>query len=248
MPRAKAPYKGDDTGQLLEGVSPELRTILRNHYLEEKLDPEEAPYHGDPEDVFIESILVEVRFAISELHAYTYDITKEELLAEHKNIVKVLKTTQRDKKSFYKVLESLQYKLKSLSPDLNRLIDTDPLAITDEIEKILLDRATDPSLCQEKIRGLIDSLKATKLKINRLSVMPRLVAKRHAVAVEMTIRILRILKSYKIKTSSHCDTTFDYASKAVLILKDIGDDIGLVIEKITWRDIIQEAKSVTPDI
>lgn len=44
------------------------------------------------------------------------------------------------------------------------------------------------------------------------------------------------------------DTNFEYTPETIQILKTIGDEFGLVLEPLTWRDTIIEAKKSAPDI
>jgi hypothetical protein len=68
------------------------------------------------------------------------------------------------------------------------------------------------------------------------------------VAVELAIRVLRVLKEYGIKPAATGDAYWGYTSDAVEILKLIGDDIKLVRDELTWRDIIIKAKTSAPDL
>lgn len=175
-------------------------------------------FWGHPADEFVGHILLEARWAKEELHWHALESTKAELRAERVNLLKSL-------------VGACQ-RLRTLSPDFARLlvIDADPLG------------------CADRLDELIRHIEDTKSDIDFLPRSERKAEKNHAVAVEMAIRVLRVLQGYGIKPAATGDTTFGYTSDAVRILKLLGDDMKLVLSESTWRDIIIEAKAAAPDL
>jgi hypothetical protein len=162
--------------------------------------------------------LSEAWWAKSALHVQEYEITKAEVRAEHVDLLKSLR--------------AIEYKLRNLSPDLDRLlgIDADPLGCADQIAL----------MAQHVITASAD--------VARLSKAKKPVEKQHDIAVEFAIRVLRVLQVYGIPAAATGDAYFAYTSKAVKILKLIGDDLGIKRDQLTWRDTIIKAKQQAPDL
>jgi hypothetical protein len=80
------------------------------------------------------------------------------------------------------------------------------------------------------------------------AVKPKLSESRHRIGIEMAIRVMRVLKDYDVSISASADPDLNYISAAVKILQAIGNDIGLCLSAVTWRDLIAEAKQATPDL
>jgi hypothetical protein len=161
-------------------------------------------------DIFVEQILAEARWAKSERHAQRSEITRTELRAERDDLLKLLVDVER--------------KLRTLSPDVDRLLgaDADPLGVADAI-KVLLTRvdraASDPD--------------------PRTPASPE---KARAVMLELTIRILRVLRRFAVRSSGSGSAYFEeYTPDATRIIKAIGDDMGLVRALLTWRDVVIKA-------
>lgn len=171
-----------------------------------------------PADEFVNVILSEAWWAKSEMHWIRYQATKQELRAEHADL--------------QKRLEEVKYKLRHLTPDFDRLlgVDADPLGCADSIATLL---------------GFVEDAGRT---INNLPDKKKLNAKQHAIATELALRVLRVLKQYNIKVSATASDDHGYTSDAVKILKSVGDDIGLCRSESTWRDIIAGVKAQSPDL
>jgi hypothetical protein len=169
-------------------------------------------------DEFVNVLLAEARWAVSALMWQEHTVTKQEILAEHSDLHDTLKYARN--------------KLRELSPDFNRLLDADadPLGVADSLDV------------------LIRHVNAAEVRINELPKKMRLDEAQHDIAVEMAIRVLRAVKNYGLPIYATGGDGFDYTSDAVNILKAIGDDINLPRERLTWRDIIIEAKRVAPDL
>ena len=71
---------------------------------------------------------------------------------------------------------------------------------------------------------------------------------RYEAAVEMTIRVLHILKDWGIPLAATADPDSGYYSDAVKILKIIGDQLTFELKGTTWKDYIIEAKKRTPGL
>lgn len=189
----------------------------------------------NPADAFANHILAETWWAKDELHRLKkFDCTKAELRAECDKLLELL-CEARDK-------------LRSLSPDFDRLlgIEADPLG------------------CADKIDALIGPVESAGCLIDAQPQEPKTADKQYDVAVELAVRVLRVLVSYGIAPAATAgiqqrmvDITqavsveqheAHYQSKAVEILKAIGADMGLVRAETTWRDIICTAKQAASDL
>jgi hypothetical protein len=181
-------------------------------------DAEQDPLWGHPADVFVETVLSEAWWAKSALHAQEFEVTKAEVHAEHEDLLKSLRAAAG--------------KLRNLSPDLDRLLGVN----------------ADPLGCADQIELLAQQVAAASEAVGRMNKAKKPIEKQHIVAVELALRVLRILQEYGIPAAVTGDAYFQYTSKAVTILKLIGDDLGLVRDELTWRDTISKAKQQAPDL
>jgi hypothetical protein len=175
----------------------------------------------DPADTFVSHVLAAARGAVSDLHWQQLDLTKSEIRAEQLDL--------------FKRLNDLHHKLRNLSRDFERLL---PIG-------------ADPLGCADKLKELIGYVEGSGQNIDKLADARRPAEKQHDVAVEMAVRVLRVLKGYGIAVSATGgigNVDSDYTSDAVQILRIIGADIGLVFADLTWRDKIIEAKKSAPDL
>jgi hypothetical protein len=216
MSTAKAKYMGDGSGKRIPDFSDTLRQTLRAFYPDQNVEPD--PVWGHPADAFVETILGEAWWAKSALHAQEFDSTKAEVRVEHEDILKSLRATER--------------KLRSLSPDLDRLLGVD----------------ADPLGCADQIALMAKHLTAASEAVERMNKAKKPIDKQYVVAVELALRVLRVLHAYGIPAAATGDAYFGYTSKAIEILKLIGDDLGLVRDELTWRDIFIKAKQQAPDL
>ena len=234
MPTAKARYAGNGAFIKIPDFSDDLKKRLRDFYPDKEAKTD--PTWGSPADVFVSNILAEAWWAKSELHWQSFDLTKPEIRAEHADLLKVLKVAQS--------------KVRSLSPDFDRLLGID----------------ADPRGCADEISRLISRVEHAGDMLNSQPDARRTAEKHHEVAIGMAVRILCALMTYKIKPSGTAssylpmaditeirggkkgDEATRYVSDAVLILKAVGDDLGLVLAESTWRDIIIEAKKTAPEL
>lgn len=232
MPTAKARYVGDGAGKKLADFSDALRKKLRQHYPRQHIDIH--PEFDHQSDCFVEAVLSSASNAAADIMWLESDLTMQELRAERKDILASL--------------EVIHKKLRTLSPPfLNLLPDG---AIPLEVADIL--------------KNLIDQISDTAGTIDEMPRNPRPDEARHAIAVDMTICVSRVLKEYSVPvtatygtyekmndiTSNKYDGTDvnQYKSVGIEILKAIGDDIGLVLSEVTWRDVIIKAKKIAPEI
>jgi hypothetical protein len=225
--------------------SDELRQELRKFFPEHDppKDAVEKDYAdkmkelwGEPADNFVNEILAEARWAVSELFHLQRESRKGEMRAECANLLSSLKALKRDWSKF----EAVEHKLRNISFDFDRLLpfEADPLNLLDHI-------GNDPQVVDE----MISHIKATIPLIEKLPKSQRPDEKQHSIAVEMAVLVLRILKNYCIAPSEYASADHeDYESDAVKILRLLGNDIGLRFAPTTWRDIIGEAKKVAPDL
>lgn len=176
------------------------------------------PVFGHPADNFVAHILSEAWWAKSELHWQALEGTKAELRAERDDLLKRV--------------SELEVRLRNLSPDLDRLLGVN----------------ADPLGCADRLSELARNIGLAGSAINHLPKAKRNDEKQHSVAVELAIRVLGVLKEYGIRAAATGDSYFGYTSDAVEILKLLGDDIGLVRDELTWRDIISKAKAAAPEI
>lgn len=239
MPTDKPQYAGKRAWKMpldfSEALPDTLATLYRDAFMEdESLDDEQT-------QKFINAVLSEARFALPELHALDLALTKQEVIAEHDDLLLHLKAVEK--------------KLRDLSPDYNLLLGTqaDPLDCADKIgscANAILDLRAHMHEAKSRIVSRTPVLKPAKIK--------------HDIAVELAIRVLRVLNAYGITGAATAgsytrstDVTkaavlerqeSQYVSPAVRMLKCIGDDIGLKLQLTTWRDTILSAKKRAADI
>jgi hypothetical protein len=273
MPTAKARYAGDGSGVLLPEFNARLKQQLRAFYPSQ--DAEDDPVWGHPADEFVEEILSTARWAKSALYAQGFEVTTAELRAEHKDLLKSLRAAEGKLHNLSAGLDSilnslrpLVKKLRNLSQDLDRFlgVDAEPLECADQIEAFVghVSSITETTSDMRKAKKLVFKPYAVAVEsaihtmaqhadaaaevVAEMSKSRKLQDRQSAVIVESTIRILRVLKQYQIPAAATGDSYFPYTSNAVRILKLIGDDLGLVRSKLTWRDIISEVKEQAPDL
>lgn len=273
MPTAKARYAGDGSGVLLPEFSIGLRQQLRALYPSQ--DAEDDPVWGHPADAFVGEILGTAWWAKSALHAQGHEVTTAEIRAEHKDLLKSLRAAvgklhnlSADLNSLLNSLRVLAKKLRILSPNFARLLDldADPLDCADQIDAFVwrLEAAVEATGDTRKAKKQVSKPEAHAVElaidamarhvdaatkaVSQVSKAHKLQDKQSAVVVESAIRILRILNQHQIPAAATGDSYFLYTSKAVAILKLIGDDLGLVRSELTWRNIIIKAKNHAPDL
>ena len=220
MPSGKARL----TGKMPEyrEFSDELKQKLHAFFPDE--DPEPDPTFGHPADHFVAVLLNAASFAISELGYSRLSLTKADLEAEHKALLASL-TAARDK-------------LRQISLGLDRLLplEANPEGVVDELDRLISQVET----AREKIPDI--HLTISGGKVQRTKQKPGQI--KHAIALETAHLVLQVLDRYRISTAATCDPDLGTASPAIQILKLIGDDIGLVYEPVTWRDIITKTKKI----
>lgn len=216
MPTAKPRYKGDGAGMLIPDFSDALRNKLREFYPDKEVTPD--LHLGNPTDDFVNGILAETWWAKSELFWQDFGCTKQEIRAEHSDLLKCLRNCEE--------------KLRNLSPDFDRLLGVE----------------ADPFGCADKIKELIWHMENAEQAIEYLPTAQKPAEKRHDVSIELAVRVLRVLKEYGIPPSATHDAGLGFTSDAIKILKFIGDDIKLERGELTWRTTIIEAKKRAADL
>lgn len=154
------------------------------------------------------------------MHWQQFETTKAELREEQRRLQRVLKSARN--------------KLHAASPSLRSLLgdDVNVLVAANAIEDLL-----------SRLESVVDRIEALPQK------KPMgMKGDKSPIAREMTLRVLRVLKSYGIRPAATSDPDLRYDSPAVKILKLIGDDIGLRLAATTWRDKIRAAKKEAPDL
>jgi hypothetical protein len=171
---------------------------------------------GDHIDSFVEHVLAEAWWAKSELYWLSFEVTKAEMRTEVSDLLKRA--------------SELEVRLRSISPDVDRLLSIN----------------ADPLGCADKLRELARSIELAEAAIDRLPQAKRDQQKERRVAVELAVRIIEVLISYKLNVSTTYTADFDgYTSDVVRILKMLGDDLQITRDESTWLDIIIEAKKQT---
>lgn len=126
-----------------------------------------------------------------------------------------------ERNDLLKTLHGAASKLRSISVELDRLLPvaSDPLGTADKIDELIaaIDHADDLTPCKKPNEWL------------------------HRIAVEMTLRCIMVMETCDIKPSSTYDDTRQKPSDTLVLLKAIGDDIGLEYSYMTWRHITMEA-------
>lgn len=223
MPTAKPRY---DSGGVWksrhygESEWEELKVRLRKKLWDFYPDKnaEADPTFGHPVDSWVNYLLAEAEGAVSIMLWLRLRLTKEELRAERKDLLNTLNKADEC--------------LSKLSFDLDIMLGVD----------------ADVLGCRDKIRELVPRIEAAETSISQLPRAKKLSEAQHDAAVEMTIRVGRVLNREGITVSASGDAYFGYTSEAIQILKIIGDEIGIELAPLTWRDIIIEAKQSAPDI
>jgi hypothetical protein len=169
-----------------------------------------------PADTFVELVLSAAHWAAAEMAQLSLRLRRDELQVEQRDLLKAL-TRAHDK-------------LTNLSLEYRRL----------------LDQSADPAGCADAIAALQGHVDASAQTIDTLPRKQRPDEVQHEIAVELAVRVLHVLKDNRVSTAATHNKDFKYTSAAVEILKAIGDDMELLLDHVTWRDVIVEAKQRTP--
>lgn len=265
MPSDKAQYMGEKRWKNMPDFSEKLKSELRSIYTENRLDPPSASaqnqssgdsaghgFTGDA-DNFVEAVLAEARYAIREMREANFSVTKHEMVAELRDLRKSLKTAS-----------GLPGKLRTLSPEVDVLLgaDADPLGLADHIDNLTEDQLDKYRVAVSDLLGRV--IKAEQSVQMTVPDKKKLTGAIHSIAIEMAIRVLRVLNQYGIAASATAGkylrvgddyprSAIDhgesiYVSSAVKILTLIGENIGMDLSEVTWRNIIISAKRKAPDI
>lgn len=178
-----------------------------------------AELWGDPAEAFANEVLTEVDWAMAMLRENRLSLTKADARAEADDLLSCLRETSR--------------KLRRLSDDIlvQLPLEADPLQCADEIDRLV--KAAAP-VC-EKIAML-----PQKPKPNEVFGL---------IADEFAIRVLRIAKTHGMTISSTSSQHYPgRTSRAALMLKGIGDEIGLDFDERTWCNRIAKIKPEAGDL
>lgn len=221
MPTAKPRYDGG--GDWKSRLYDEATWEAISKRVREKLRPfypdknaKADPYFGHPADAWANGLLGNAESAVSMTLWLSLRLTNAELRAEKDHVLATLNKADQC--------------LSNLSHDLNIMLGVDGGVLG----------------CRDKIREIVPCLEAAGATIDRLPKAKKLRDAQHAAAVEMAVRVLRVLKAYSVSTAATADTVSGCASDAVQILKIIGDEIGLWLAEATWKGIIIKAKPSLP--
>lgn len=185
---------------------------LRKYYPDKSAIDIDGSPFGHPADAWANSLLSEAKEAVSTILWHGTRLTNEELRNERADILKTL--------------EAADSKLDTISHDLDKLLGVE----------------ADVRGCRDKIKELIPYFQNAEAKIAQLPQAKRISEAQRAASLEMAVRVLRILSGRGIKITATYDLDHDYPSDAVDILKILGDAIGLVLSKPTWKGVIIKVK------
>ncbi len=176
------------------------------------------PAWGDPADNFVASVLSEGEWLASELHWMKFETTTGGIRSEKTRLLN----------SLGKSVELLT----NISPDFEYLlpIEVDILGYADTFKE------------------LIHHFECTEKEIEALPKSDKPSSKEKIIAIEATVRTLRVLAEHGIPPSETVHTEFEATSDAIKILKAIGDDIGFVRTPSVWKKNISAAKKIAPDL
>ncbi len=223
MPTAKPRYDGDGSWKHRHFNNAEWEELKQR--TREKLRPyypdKDAmtnPTFGHPADGWADYLLSESNNAVSQVLWLLLRLTNEELRAERNDTLATLKKADEC--------------LSKLSHDLDIMLGVD----------------ADVLGCRDRLRELIPRFAATAAAIGRLPRANKLSDAQHEAAVEMAVRVLRILKDVRIPPAETADADLGRASDAVQILQILGDGLGLRLAQTTWKNVIKKAKATAPDL
>lgn len=222
MPSVSAKYKGvsssliDESeeelikkGRMLKPFSDALREKLRELYPDNLAT--EDPVWGHPADAFVSEILDASNWAASQVLHLNEEITSEELRAEYTDLIKTLNAADK--------------KLRTISPDLDRLIsaDAEPLGLAD------------------KVRQFLDYLQATKPHVDNLPRAKRPEQKKQHFAADMTEQVVSVIKKYDFEISGSWDPKVRGKQAHIIsILGMIGEEIGINLKREAWRKLVKK--------
>ncbi len=176
------------------------------------------PDFGHPADSWANSLLAESESAVSQVLWHCRRLTNAELRAEQNDTLAALKKADQC--------------LSNLSHDLDIMLGVD----------------ADVLGCRDRLRELIPRFVATAAAIGRLPRANKLRDAQHEAAVEMAVRVLRVLKDDGIRPAETAYPELGCASDAVKILQILGAGLGLCLAQTTWKNVIKKAKATAPDL
>ncbi|MGF6965924.1 hypothetical protein OKW43_002952 [Paraburkholderia sp. WC7.3g] len=225
MPTAKARYTGRETGSKPNSLSEDVKHALRELHSQftEEVDERSPDWDAaGPEVPWGNRPHDFVNAINAEVHwAFA------ELQEHGRDLTKSEMWAEHD--DFLRSLRAAREAARDRSPDYSRLFPTDVDLVS-------------------QLDDMISTVEAAGLKITQAPKAGKPADKQHAVAVEMAIRVLRVVKQYRIPVTATADVDLGRASPAVRILKLIGDDLKLVLSIATWLKVVIAAKHSAPDV
>jgi hypothetical protein len=173
---------------------------------------------GHPSDGWVNSMLNEAHSAVSEVLWQSTRLTNEELRAEKMDVQK-------------RLLKAVDC-LSNLSHDFDIMLGVD----------------ADVLGCRDAIKEILRRVEAAESKIALLPKARKPADAQRDAAIEMAIRVLRVLKSEGGTIAATADAAQKYTSDAVMILKIIGDEVGLIFQPSTWAGHIKNARKQVSDL
>jgi hypothetical protein len=200
------------TPEQWEALQVRVGKELRKYYPDKSTIDVDDSPFGHPADAWANSLLSEAKEAVSTILWHGIRLTNEELRNERTDILKTL--------------EAAENKLDTLSLDLDILLGFD----------------ADVLGCRDKIKALIPYFQNAEARIAELPKAKRISEAQNAASLEMAMRVLRVLSDRRIKITATHDIDLGYTSDAVEILKILGDAIGLVLARSTWKTVVIKTK------
>ncbi len=171
---------------------------------------------ADPADLWADQLLSEAHDVLSNTEWTLRRLTKEEMRAEQQHTFAALRRAEKC--------------LSGTSHDLTILLGAD----------------ADLRACCDQITALIQQFDRVGKDIPNLPKARKIRDIQHDAAMEIAVRILRDLKRRGISTAATAGADAKKPSAAVVILRVIGDALGLRLADATWKTIVTRARNVPP--
>ncbi len=217
-----------------EDFSDKLRGKLRALH-PDHLAPKEKHKHmwAHVADQFVESVLSEARYMLNEFRVDRSELNRRDLLRERDSLLLALERVEVaivQRRRMGSTISKAQAALRAISPTLSRAlpIEADNLTLADLLA------TPDAPDSKADLASYIAALQALSPPSERNM---RLNESRRRVAIETALRVTRVLPRYEFSTAVSIDR-LGKPTIAIRVMKLIGDDIGLVLNWPTWRDLM----------
>lgn len=126
-------------------------------------------------------------------------------------------------------LRELVRRLQAMSPEVANMLPFDPLDTADSL------------------RPVADAFAAAAREASRRPAKPRAAEAQRIVALELTVRVLRVARGYGmvIATGNSADATPTHAIK---LMAAVGGAVKILRSASTWRELVSEARRTAPDL